>query len=182
MKVTKFDIPGLLLLENKVFPDERGFFTERFRVDQFREFGITASFTQENYSLSKPGALRGLHFQFAPPQGKLVTCVTGSIFDVAVDIRKDSPTFGRHLSIELHGAAPRWLWIPAGFAHGFCVLGNEPAGVLYKVDCGWGPGGEGGIRFDDPELKIDWPTRSPILSSKDLVLGTFADYARAPRF
>lgn len=182
MKITKFEIEGPILIEPKAFHDDRGFFTERFRVDTFREIGIPNSFIQDNFSISQPGVLRGLHYQYAPPQGKLVTCTSGRIFDVAVDIRSGSPTFGQWVSAELSGEKPSWLWVPAGFAHGFCVIGNQPAGVLYKVDCGWAVGGEGGIRWDDQDLKITWPETNVILSGKDLELPTFTQYTKAPRF
>lgn len=175
MKVTKFEIDGPLLVEPKTIHDDRGFFTERYRVDVFAELGIENNFVQENYSLSAPGVLRGLHYQHNPPQGKLITCTTGRIFDVAVDIRRDSLSYGKWISVELDAKCPAWFWIPAGFAHGFCVLGDEPAGVLYKVDCGWNKDGEGGFLWNDSTLNICWPIESPRLSDKDRELPHFAE-------
>src|SRR3954447_7072948 len=122
MKVTRLDLPGLMLIELDVFEDERGFFVARFEAGQFREHGLPTQFAQDNHSRSKPGVVRGLHFQHTPPQGKLVGVMRGRIYDVAVDIRPDSPTYGQHVSVELTDLNGKMLWIPAGFAHGFCVL------------------------------------------------------------
>jgi dTDP-4-dehydrorhamnose 3,5-epimerase len=126
--------------------------------------------------------LRGLHYQTAPAQGKLVGVVRGRIWDVVVDIRPSSPTYGRHSAVELTDLNGRLLWIPAGFAHGFCVLGDEPADVLYKVDALYNPASEGGIRWDDPELGIAWPIERPVISARDQKLPSFAEYRHAPRF
>lgn len=182
MKITSFNIEGLKLIEFPVFGDSRGFFTERFRKDLFERESLPKEFVQDNFSRSKPMVLRGLHYQFQPAQGKLVTCMSGRILDVAVDIRAGSKTFGQHISVELSGDKPQWLWIPAGFAHGFCVMGNEPADVLYKVDAYWGKGGEGGLHFNDPDLAIDWPVSDPVLTEKDQALQSFASYREGPRF
>lgn len=182
MNITKFDIAGPLLIQNRIFQDERGFFTERYRADLFREIGIGNEFIQDNFSVSSPGVLRGLHYQSSPPQGKLVTCVSGRIFDVAVDIRASSPTFGRWVSAEIDAQSPAWLWVPPGFAHGFYVMGSQPASVLYKVDQLWSKDGEGGLLWSDPELGIMWPGQAPVLSAKDLELPHFATYRQSPRF
>lgn len=182
MKVTKFDIEGPILIEPKVLHDDRGFFTERFRSDLFRDLGITNNFIQDNYSLSNPGVLRGLHYQYNPPQGKLVTCMSGRIFDVAVDIRRKSRTFGKWISVELDANHPAWFWVPAGFAHGFCVLGHDPAGVLYKVDANWCRTGEQGLMWCDAEINISWPIKNPTISNKDEKLSSFRSYASDPNF
>jgi dTDP-4-dehydrorhamnose 3,5-epimerase len=131
---------------------------------------------QDNHSLSKPGVLRGLHFQTQPSQGKLVGCSRGRIWDVAVDLRPHSQSYGKWYSAELSAENGRLLWIPSGFAHGFCVLGDEPADVQYKVDAFYNPKMEFGIRWDDPDLQIPWPIKNPIVSERDSALPSFADY------
>ncbi len=164
------------------FGDARGFFTERFRLDQFTEAGIPAAeFMQDNYSRSEQNVLRGLHYQYDRPQAKLVTATVGRILDVIVDIRAQSPTFGQSLSVELDGDSPAWLWVPIGFAHGFVVL-SPTADIMYKVNAPYNPQGEGGIAWNDPSIKIAWPTVQPLLSGRDLTQGSFADYKKAPRF
>lgn len=173
---------GLKLVSNKIFGDERGFFTERFRESFFKDAGLPTHFIQENFSRSQVGVLRGLHYQYDKPQGKLITCLSGHILDIAVDIRKDSPTFGKSWSIELTGDKPQWFWIPAGFAHGFCTLGNQTVDILYKVTEYYNPKGENGILWSDPELNIHWPLQNPILSPKDLTLQKFSDYKKSPQF
>ena len=184
MHVIPFEIEGPQLIAMPIYRDDRGFFVERFHAGRFSEAGLAASaFMQDNFSRSNPGVVRGLHAQHSQPQGKLVTCVSGRIFDVAVDIRAGSPTFGRFVSAILSGEEPRWMWIPAGFAHGFSVMGDASADVLYKVTAPFNPGGECGIRWDDPELAVPWPLeRDPILSGKDRELSSFADYRRNPSF
>jgi dTDP-4-dehydrorhamnose 3,5-epimerase len=191
MRVTSFEIEGPKLIAMPMYRDERGFFVERFRKDRFFDLGIGAqgaatsadAFVQDNFSRSHPGVVRGLHAQFAPGQGKLVTCVSGRIFDVAVDIRAKSPTFGRSVSAVLCGDEPSWLWIPPGFAHGFCVLGDTPADVSYKVTAHYNAAGECGILWNDPELGVKWPLdRPPVLSAKDLQLPSFASYRKSPHF
>ena len=137
---------------------------------------------QDNHSLSSPNVIRGLHFQNNPSQAKLVGCLRGKILDVAVDIRKNSPTLGKYFSIELSAENGKLLFIPEGFAHGFAVLGNEPADVMYKVDNQFSKEGDGGIRFNDPDLKIDWQIANPIISDKDKNLPLFADYLKNPKF
>ena len=176
MKVTPLEIEDVLLVELTVHADARGFFVERFGLDRFRELGLPTAFVQDNQSRNRPGVLRGLHYQHTPPQGKLVGVTRGRIWDVAVDVRPDSPTFGQMVSAELSDVNGRLLWIPAGFAHGFCVLGDEPADVLYKVDAPYGPGGEGGIAWNDPDLAVPWPIAEPIVSDRDRTMQSFVAY------
>jgi dTDP-4-dehydrorhamnose 3,5-epimerase len=180
MKVTPVEIKGLLLVQLRLHGDARGFFVERFQEARFREAGLPTHFVQDNHSRSGPRVLRGLHYQANPDQGKLVGVVRGRIWDVVVDVRPDSPTFGQSLGVELSDMNGQVLWIPPGFAHGFCVLGDEPADVLYKVDSPYTPSGEGGIRWNDPELAIAWPLKDPIVSARDQALGTFAQYRQKP--
>lgn len=182
MKVTEFNIKGPKLIEPKIYADERGFFTERFKVQYSTEVGIPEVFVQDNFSRSTPRVLRGLHYQWDQPQGKLVTALRGKIFDVAVDIRKQSPTFGQHISVILDGDVPQWFWIPAGFAHGFCVIGNESADVMYKVDHLYNPKGEAGIAYNDPQLQINWPVVDALLSPKDTILDSFGQYSEKAKF
>lgn len=167
MKVQKFDIEGPLLIHLDTFHDSRGFFVERFNESKFKEHGLPTTFVQDNFSRSAYGVLRGLHYQNTPPQGKLVTCTNGEIFDVAVDIRQGSPTFGKYISVTLQGDRPASLWVPAGFAHGFCVTSQSGADVLYKVDNLWYTSGEGSILWNDPDIGIEWPIQDPVLSDKD---------------
>jgi dTDP-4-dehydrorhamnose 3,5-epimerase len=175
-------LPGLKLIELKIYPDDRGFFMERYVQERFQGYGLPAQFVQDNHSRSKPGVIRGLHYQTNPAQGKLVGVIRGRIWDVAVDLRKDSPTFGKWEACELSDKNGRLLWIPAGFAHGFCVLGNEDADVMYKVDAPYSPKTEGGICYSDPDLKITWPVQNPIVSGKDQELQGFRDYVQNPLF
>jgi dTDP-4-dehydrorhamnose 3,5-epimerase len=182
MKVTKFDIEGPKLIEPKVYGDDRGFFTERYREDLFAEVGVPPNFIQDNYSRSAAKVLRGLHYQYDKPQAKLVTAAQGRILDVIVDIRSKSPTFGRSLQVELDSSKPAWFWVPAGFAHGFLVLSPEGADLMYKVDSYYNPKGEGGICWNDPELRIDWPVDTPELSARDSALPSWTEYCQAPRF
>jgi dTDP-4-dehydrorhamnose 3,5-epimerase len=175
-------LSGLKLIELKIYGDDRGFFTERYVAERFVGYGLPECFVQDNHSRSKPGVIRGLHYQTDPAQGKLVGVIRGKIWDVAVDLRKDSPTFGQWEAFELSDENGRLLWIPAGFAHGFCVLGNEDADVMYKVDAAYSPKTEGGILFSDPDLKIEWPVKEPMVSGKDKVLPGFTDYAKNALF
>ncbi len=168
--VTALDaLPDVLLITPHVHHDARGFFLERWNERAFAALGLPA-FVQDNHSRSLRDTLRGLHFQ-APPhaQGKLVSALRGRVFDVAVDLRSGSPTYGRWAGATLDGDAPAWLWIPPGFAHGFLVLSDQ-ADVLYKASAGYAPQAEGGLAWDDPEVGIDWPREpgvAPILSAKD---------------
>jgi dTDP-4-dehydrorhamnose 3,5-epimerase len=179
MKISPLGLSGLLLIEPPMFRDARGFFVERHSDHRFQSHGLPR-FCQDNHSRSHPGTLRGLHYQAHPPQGKLVGVIRGTIWDVAVDIRPDSATYGKHVAIELNDNDSRLLWIPAGFAHGFCVTGSEDADVLYKVDSPYEPSTEGGIVWSDPELAIPWPIARPIVSERDCNLPHFSSYREAP--
>jgi dTDP-4-dehydrorhamnose 3,5-epimerase len=176
MKVTRLPLDGLVEIALTVHRDARGFFVECYREEGFAEYGLPRRFAQDNHSRSSPGVLRGLHFQHDPAQGKLVMVIRGRIWDVAVDLRPGSPTFGWHHVAELSEASGILLWVPAGFAHGFCVLGSEPADVLYKVDAPYRPEGEGGLYWADPDLAIPWPLPTPIVSERDARLPRFAEY------
>jgi len=178
-KVTPLALSGLLLVEGKLWCDERGFFAERFHVAGFEALGLPTSFAQDNHSRSIPGVLRGLHYQDTPPQGKLVGVVRGRIWDVAVDIRPESATFGQHVGIELSDMSGRLLWVPPRFAHGFCVLGDEPADILYKVDAPYNPATEGGVYWGDADLSIPWPIEKPVMSERDQRLPSFSEFRAA---
>ncbi len=177
MKVTPTKLPEVLLLEPKIFPDDRGHFLETYQADRYRECGVPARFVQDNLSYSIKGVLRGLHYQLGQPQGKLVWAVQGRIFDVVVDIRKSSPSFGHWISLELDGDSYRQLYVPEGFAHGFCVLSAE-AVVIYKCTDYYAPKEERGIIWNDPGLGIDWPVKDPLLSPKDLIYPTLHQAGR----
>lgn len=168
MKIVPTEIPDVLVIEPRVFQDDRGFFFESYNQKLFTEkTEITANFVQDNHSRSKHNVLRGLHYQIQQPQGKLVRAIAGSILDIAVDIRKSSPTFGLWVSCILSEENKRQLWIPAGFAHGFLVL-SETAEVLYKTTDYYAPQHERCILWNDPNLAIDWNlTHPPIVSAKD---------------
>jgi dTDP-4-dehydrorhamnose 3,5-epimerase len=180
--VKELALPGLKLVELKIFKDDRGFFTERYVASRFQEAGISASFIQDNHSRSKPGVIRGLHYQSNPAQGKLVGVIRGRIWDVVVDLRQGSATYGKWEGVELSDENGRLLWVPAGFAHGFCVLGDQDADVMYKVDAPYSPSTEGGIVYNDPGLAIKWPVAAPVVSGKDQVLPVFSAYALDPVF
>lgn len=180
MKVTELELKGLKLIELAVHGDARGFFVERFNQAKFKEAGLPTQFVQDNHSRSAPGVLRGLHYQTDPAQGKLVGSTNGRIWDVAVDIRPDSPTYGQWRGTELSDLNGKLLWVPAGFAHGFCVLGDAPADVFYKVDGLYNPATEGGIAWNDPDLKVDWPVKDPLISGRDQKQMSFADYRKNP--
>lgn len=167
MNVLTTALPGVLIIEPLVFGDERGFFKETFSERRYRDqAGIYLPFVQDNYSRSQQGVLRGLHFQKTRPQGKLVSVIRGAIYDVAVDINPGSSTFGHHVGIELSEHNHRQLWLPPGYAHGFCVLSPE-ADLSYKCTDYYHPDDEGGLAWDCPRLDINWPIRDPILSDKD---------------
>ena len=168
--VTPLVLSGLALIEMPVWRDTRGFFIERFHAATFKALGLPYRFVQDNHSRSRPGVLRGLHYQNDPAQGKLVGVTRGRIWDVAVDLRAGSPTFGQSVGVELNDTDGRLLWIPAGFAHGFCVLGDEPADVMYKVDAPYNPRTERGILWRDADLAIKWPVADPIVSDRDAAL------------
>ncbi|GGX91420.1 dTDP-4-dehydrorhamnose 3,5-epimerase [Vogesella alkaliphila] len=170
-------LSGLWLIEPRIHGDERGFFYESFHQQQFdAAIGHHVEFVQDNHSRSSRGVLRGLHYQLPPQaQGKLVRCVAGEVFDVAVDLRRGSATFGRHFGIVLSAANHRQLWIPEGFAHGFVTL-SEHAELLYKTTAYWSPQHERALRWDDPQLAIAWPLRDGLqLSAKDLAAPLLAD-------
>lgn len=163
----RLDIPDIILIEPVVFSDERGFFLEFYKRSDFLKAGITEEFVQDNHSCSQRGVLRGLHFQKEPEaQGKLLRCIKGEIFDVAVDIRRDSPTFGRWVSVILSEENKRMLYIPPGFAHGFQVI-SDMAEIIYKTTREYSPSHEAGIIWNDSELNIDWPIKEPLLSVRD---------------
>lgn len=177
MKVTPTAIPDVLLLEPRVFADQRGFFFESYNRAAFRQAtGLEVEFVQDNHSRSVKGVLRGLHYQLPPKaQGKLVRVVVGAVFDVAVDLRRSSPTFGRWIGVVLSAENKQQLWIPPGFAHGFLTL-SENADFLYKTTDFYAPEYERAIRWDDPQLAIDWPLEAaPRLAPKDAAAPWFAE-------
>jgi len=167
------EISGLILIEPLTHSDERGFFMETFRSDEFEKIGVKDEFVQDNHSMSVENVIRGLHFQVKPhPQAKLVRCTRGEIYDVAVDLRRKSKTFGKWLGVKLSAANKRMLYIPVGFAHGFSTT-SEEAEVLYKVDELYSREDERGIAFNDSQLAIDWKIDKPVVSSKDRALPQF---------
>jgi dTDP-4-dehydrorhamnose 3,5-epimerase len=166
MKFTPTDIPGVIIIDPDVYRDDRGYFLETFHTAKYRQGGLPSPFVQDNHSSSVRNTLRGLHMQLRKPQGKLVRAVEGRIWDVAVDMRPDSPTFGRWTAEYLSAENFRQLYVPAGCAHGFCVL-SERAQVVYKCTTLYDPADEVGIAYDDPSLNITWPVDRPILSAKD---------------
>ncbi len=165
-KVIETKLDGLVLLEPAVHGDERGFLVETFSADAWAEAGVSGAFVQDNHSRSSRGILRGLHFQTAPGQAKLVRCARGQIFDVAVDLRRGSPTYGQWEGHELDDVSHRQLFVPVGFAHGFCVL-SEVADVSYKVSSYYDPATEAGIAWNDPEVGVEWPHSEPLVSDRD---------------
>lgn len=174
-------LSGLLLVEGKSFPDDRGSFCECWRAHDWAKAGLPM-LVQDNLSLSKKGVLRGLHYQITPQGvGKLVRCVRGRIFDAVVDIRRSSPTFGRWSSIELDDTGNRMFWVPVGFAHGFCALSDD-ALVAYKVTDYWSPAVDGGVRWNDPAIAIKWPIAASeiVVSAKDAALPLLADATQRP--
>lgn len=166
MKVLETVLPGVLIIEPKVFGDARGFFLESYQAERYRQLGIAHTFVQDNHSRSARGVLRGLHFQRSRPQGKLVSVSRGSVYDVAVDINPASPTCGQFVAVELNDENHRQLWIPPGYAHGFCVL-SDIADFQYKCTDYYIPEDEGGLLWNDPQINIPWPIEQPLLSAKD---------------
>ena len=166
MKVIPTDLPGVLILEPKVFPDARGFFLETYNKEKYVAAGLALDFVQDNLSSSSRGVLRGLHYQKPHAQGKLVYVLQGEVWDVAVDIRRESDYFGRWTAVTLSSDNKRQFYIPPGFAHGFCVL-SESALFTYKCTDGYHPECDAGVRWDDPDIGIPWPVAEPILSEKD---------------
>jgi dTDP-4-dehydrorhamnose 3,5-epimerase len=180
MQIISEHLNGLKLLKLEIYKDERGFFVERYSEKKFKEIGLPTNFIQDNFSRSRAGVVRGLHYQKSPDQAKLVGCLSGKILDVAVDIRKNSPTFGKHYSVELSAENGLVLYIPAGFAHGFSALTD--ADVMYKVDGLYNKAGEGGIIYNDADININWQVQNPIVSEKDKHLQSFKAYSQNPLF
>jgi len=181
LKAIETTLPGVLLIQPDVFGDARGFFMETYHVAKFRELGIDAEFVQDNHSRSARGVLRGLHFQEPNPQGKIVRCPRGAIYDVAVDVRRGSPSFGKWYGIELSEENKRMLWVPPGFAHGFCAL-TDLAELVYKCTALYDPAADRSIAWNDPAIGIEWPLREPTLSPKDAAAPTLADAPLLPRY
>lgn len=181
MDVKQTALPGVLLIEPRVFGDARGYFLETWRQDRYREAGIAGAFVQDNVSFSQRGVLRGLHYQLPHAQGKLVTVLQGEVFDVAVDIRRGSPHFGQWVGVLLCGETMNQVYVPPGFAHGFCVT-SETALFSYKCTDVYAPQAEGAVRWDDPALGIDWPIDAVQLNDKDRAAPLLADIdaARLP--
>jgi len=166
MNIITTSLEGILIIEPRVFKDNRGFFLETYNQNKYQKSGINRLFVQDNLSYSVRGTLRGLHFQIKHPQAKLVQVITGEIFDVAVDIRRGSPTFGKWTGVVLSDQNKRQMFIPEGFAHGFCVL-SDTAHFSYKCSDFYAPDDEGGIIWSDPDIGIEWPVKNPIISEKD---------------
>jgi dTDP-4-dehydrorhamnose 3,5-epimerase len=179
IRIESVPIEGAAVIVPEVFEDDRGFFFEAFRVDQFGELGLPTEFVQDNHSRSAKGVVRGLHFQWEPPMGKLMRVTFGSAFLVAVDIRKGSPTLGRWFGVEASAQNKKQVWAPAGFARGFCVL-SEFAEVQYKCTGLYNSKAESGVLWNDPEIGIEWPVASPILSGKDAKAQTLAEWLARP--
>lgn len=169
MEVTSLEIPDVKLVKPRVFNDDRGFFTQTYHYEQYRDAGIDVRFVQDNWSRSTKGVLRGLHYQLKNAQDKLVSVIRGEVFDVAVDIRKGSPTFGKWVGALLSEENHHQLFVPKGFAHGFCVLSDE-VDFVYKCSDFYAPGDEYGIRWDDPDIGVGWPDRDVIVSEKDRIV------------
>ncbi|HUB92266.1 MAG TPA: dTDP-4-dehydrorhamnose 3,5-epimerase [Dyella sp.] len=174
MKVIQTSLPGAIVIEPQVFGDARGFFYESYNRAKYTEAGITSTFVQSNVSRSSKGVLRGLHYQWPNPQGKLVSVLEGEVYDVAVDIRRGSPTFGQWAGVMLSADNHRHLWIPEGFAHGFCVL-SDYAMFSYQCTALYDAKADAGVRWNDAALGIDWPISAPQLSDKDLKAPLLAD-------
>jgi dTDP-4-dehydrorhamnose 3,5-epimerase len=172
-------IEDVIVIQPQFFRDERGFFSETYRQDQFKELGLADTFVQSNHSGSRKGVTRGLHFQWEPPMGKLMRVTRGKAFLVAVDIRKRSPTLGKWFGIELTDESGSQVWAPAGFARGFCAL-SEIAEVQYLCTGIYNNKAESGVRWNDPEIGIRWPVENPILSAKDQTAQTLAEWLRRP--
>ncbi len=181
MKVTDTALPGVRLIELESFGDARGYFFELYHTRRYLDAGIDRPFVQDNFSRSIKDTLRGLHFQEPHPQGKLVQVLQGSVYDVAVDIRRGSPTFGRWFGVELSAENKRQLWIPPGFAHGFCVT-SPTADFLYKCTEYYVPEADRSIAWNDPDLAIPWPTKAPLLSKKDAAAKPLSAAPALPSF
>lgn len=183
MNVIQTELPGVIIFEPDVFGDERGYFVETWSRQRYEEAGIEENFCQDNVSFSQNRILRGLHYQYPHPQGKLVSVVSGEVFDVAVDIRVGSPTFGRHVDVYLSEDNHRQLYIPPGFAHGFCVV-SDTARFSYKCTAYYDHASEGSIIWNDPDIGVNWPIDNPLLSKKDSQCPGLKDIApdKMPRF
>jgi dTDP-4-dehydrorhamnose 3,5-epimerase len=184
MNVTPTRLPGVMLVEPRIFRDDRGYFLETWSAAAHGTAGLPVEYMQDNLSCSKPGVLRGLHYQFPVAQGKLVGVTQGAVFDVAVDIRIGSPTFGRWVGETLSSENGRQIYIPPGFAHGFVVISDVPALFTYKCTTGYDPGGQCSILWDDPDIGIEWPAGARLLSPKDAEAPRLRDVpeSRLPRF
>lgn len=172
--MTELDLPGVLLIEPRVYGDERGFFLETWQARRYAEAGLPERFVQDNLSKSRRGVLRGLHYQIERPQGKLVWVLEGEVFDVAADVDPESGTFGRWVGVRLSGENHRQLYVPPGYVHGFCVL-TEAAYFAYKCTEYYAPELERGVRWDDPTLAIDWPVEEPIVNERDVAWPTLEE-------
>ncbi len=179
LRIERVELNDIKVIVPDVFQDERGFFMEVYRTDQFREFGIPEPFVQDNHSRSCRGVVRGLHFQWSPPMGKLMRVTLGSAFLVAVDLRKGSPNFGKWFGIEASAANRRQVWAPAGFARGFCVT-SDFAEIQYKCTGLYNSKCEGGVRWNDPAIGVAWPVQNPVVSAKDQVAPLLAEWAQRP--
>ena len=179
IKIASRHLNGLVVIEPEVYEDERGFFMEVYRADQFHQLGLPVDFVQDNHSRSQKGVLRGLHFQWSPPMGKLMRVTLGSAYLVAVDIRKGSPTLGRWFALEASAENRLQVFAPAGFARGFCAL-SEWAEVQYKCTAIYNPQAESGILWNDPAVGISWPVREPVLSDKDRKARTLEQWLASP--
>ena len=181
MQVTETEIPGVLIITPRRFGDARGFFSETFRAEAYAAAGMSQPFVQDNWSHSRRGVLRGLHLQNPKAQGKLVGVIRGHVLDVAVDVRVGSPTFGKHVAVELSEENGRQFFLPRGCAHGFVVL-SEVADFLYKCDAYYSPADEITVRWNDPALGIDWRIANPTVSERDAAAPLLADISRLPKF
>jgi dTDP-4-dehydrorhamnose 3,5-epimerase len=179
MNIESRHLNGVVVLVPEIFEDDRGFFMETFRADQFEALQLPTDFVQDNHSRSRKGVLRGLHFQWDPPMGKLMRVTHGEAFLMAVDIRKGSPTLGQWFGISVSAANKKQVWAPAGFARGFCAL-SDFVDVQYKCTATYNPKTESGICWNDPEIGIQWPIRQPILSDKDRDACTLAEWLKSP--
>ena len=181
MNVIQTNLPEVMIFEPKMFGDARGFFLEHYQAERYSAYGVAGPFVQDNLSRSSRGVLRGLHLQNPCSQGKLVGVMRGSVLDIAVDVRLGSPTFGKHVAVELSDENFRQVWVPRGFAHGFTVL-SETADFYYKCDAPYSPADEITIRWNDPALNIDWRTPAPALSERDAAAPLLRDVNRLPRY
>jgi dTDP-4-dehydrorhamnose 3,5-epimerase len=181
LNVINTNLPGVVVIEPRVFADDRGFFLETWNAARFRDAGLPQHFVQDNHSRSKRGVLRGLHYQEPNPQGKLVRCTRGAIFDVAVDIRRGAPTFGKWYGTELSEENKRMLWVPPGFAHGFASL-TDDCDVLYKCTSLYDATNDRSIVWNDPDIGIRWPVKEPLLSPKDAAAPRLKDAAVLPPY